>query len=197
MVADGAVFAVDRDAGEVAYMLVGAGELVEKGRLAAVLVTYEGKRELRVLGAGVALGVLALLRGAGLLTKAGVAGARSIILAGRAGAGRRGAGQLFFGKHAAGLDLRGFARTQGELISAQAHLKRVAHGRHFLQGNHNAWYQAHIKQVAAQFALSAHCRHTCALPRGKRVQCHDVLPFPSPNSPRVILSEHASHGARR
>ena len=197
MVADGAVFAVDRDAGEVAHMLVGTGKLVEEGRLAAVLVAYEGKCEPRVLGAGVALGVLALLRGAGLLAKAGVAGARAIILAGRAGTGRHGAGQLFFGKHGTGLDLRGFACAQGELISAQAHLQRVAHGRHFLQGNHNAWYQAHIKQVAAQFAFSAHCRHTCALPRGKRVQCHDALPFPSPNSPGVILAEHASHGARR
>ena len=197
MVADGAVFAVDRDAGEVAHVLVGAGELVEERGLAAVLVTYEGKRKLCVLGTGVALGVLTLLRGTGLLTKAGVAGARSIILARWAGAGRRGAGQLFFGKHGAGLDLRGFARAQGELISAQAHLQRVAHGRHFLQGDHNAWYQAHIKQVAAQFAFSAHCRHACALPRGKRVQCHDALPFPSPNSPGVILAEQWAHNARR
>ena len=81
MVADGSVFAVDRDAGEVAHVLVGTGELVEEGGLSAVLVANEGKRELRVLGAGVALGVFAFLRGAGLLAKTGVAGTRAIILA--------------------------------------------------------------------------------------------------------------------
>ena len=181
MVADGAIFAVDRDAGEIAHMLVGTGELVEEGRLAAVLVTYEGKRELRILRAGVALGMLALLRGARLLAKTGMAGACAIILARRAGTGRRGAGQLLVGKHGTRLDLGRLARTQGELVAAQAHLKRVAHGRHFLQSDHNAWYQAHVEQVATQFALPRNRRHTCALPWGKRVQCHDVLPFPSPN----------------
>ena len=197
MVADSTVFAVDRDAGEVTHVLVGAGELVEEGRLAAVLVAHKGKREPRVLRAGIALGMLALLRGARLLAKTGMASARAIIFARRAGTGRSGAGKFFFRKHGADLNLRGFARTQGELISAQAHLKRVAHGRHFLQSDHNTWYQAHVEQVATQFAFPYNRRYTCALPWGKRVQCHDVLPFPSPKSPGVILAEQRGQSTRR
>ena len=53
---DGTALPVHRDAGEVAHMLVGAGELVEQGRLAAVLVARQRK------GQGLALrqGMLAL-----------------------------------------------------------------------------------------------------------------------------------------
>ena len=43
MTFDNAAFPVHRDAREIAHVLVGTGELVEKGRLPAVLVTRQGK----------------------------------------------------------------------------------------------------------------------------------------------------------
>ena len=52
MVADGAVFAVDRHAGKVTDVLVGARQLVEQRGLAAVLVAGEGKVQRRALGHG-------------------------------------------------------------------------------------------------------------------------------------------------
>ena len=50
-----------------------------RGRLAVLLALVPAA--LGLLGAGVALGVFAFLRGAGLLAKTGVAGTRAIILA--------------------------------------------------------------------------------------------------------------------
>ena len=55
------ILAVDRDAGEVAHMLVTAGKLVEQRRLAAVLVPDEGQRERRARLAARTLGKSALL----------------------------------------------------------------------------------------------------------------------------------------
>ena len=43
MVADHAVLAVHRNAGKVAHMLVGAGQLVEQRGFAAVLIAGQGK----------------------------------------------------------------------------------------------------------------------------------------------------------
>ena len=45
MAADGAVFAVYCDAGEVAYVLVRAGKLVEQRGFAAVLIANQGEGE--------------------------------------------------------------------------------------------------------------------------------------------------------
>ena len=47
---DDAVLAVDGDAREVAYMLVGPCELVEKSRLAAVLLPCKGESQLGAFG---------------------------------------------------------------------------------------------------------------------------------------------------
>ncbi len=47
---DGAVLAVDGDAREVAYMLVGPRQLVEKGGFAAVLLSREGESQLGAFG---------------------------------------------------------------------------------------------------------------------------------------------------
>ena len=52
--ADDAVLAVHRDAGEVAHVLVGARELVEEGRLAAVLVADQGVGQRSIVGQGLA-----------------------------------------------------------------------------------------------------------------------------------------------
>ena len=47
---DDAVLAVDGDAREIAHMLVGPRQLVEKRRLAAVLLSGEGKSQLGAFG---------------------------------------------------------------------------------------------------------------------------------------------------
>ena len=52
VVADGAIFAVDRHARKVTDMLVGARQLVEQRGLAAVLVAGEGEMQRRTLGHG-------------------------------------------------------------------------------------------------------------------------------------------------
>ena len=52
MVADGAIFAVDRHAGKVTNVLVGARQLVEQRGLTAVLVASEGKMKRCALGHG-------------------------------------------------------------------------------------------------------------------------------------------------
>ena len=52
VVANGAVLAVDRHAGKVTDVLVGARKLVEQRGLAAVLVTGKGKMQRRALGHG-------------------------------------------------------------------------------------------------------------------------------------------------
>ena len=46
MGADGALLFVHRDAGEVAHMLIAAGELVKQGGFSAVGISYQGKREI-------------------------------------------------------------------------------------------------------------------------------------------------------
>ena len=56
MAPDDAVLPVDRHAGEIAYVLVRTGELVEQGRLAAILVACERERERRIVGKRVLVG---------------------------------------------------------------------------------------------------------------------------------------------
>ena len=52
MTANRAVLPVHGHAGEIADVLIGAGELVEEGRLAAVLIAGKGKGERRSFGQG-------------------------------------------------------------------------------------------------------------------------------------------------
>ena len=52
VVTDGAILAVDRHAGKVTDMLIGARQLVEQRGLTAVLVAGEGKMQGRALGHG-------------------------------------------------------------------------------------------------------------------------------------------------
>ena len=50
MPADRSVLPVDGHAGEIAHVLVGTGQLIEQGGLAAVLVPHQGKGQHRPLG---------------------------------------------------------------------------------------------------------------------------------------------------
>ena len=54
MSADRAVLPVHRDAGKVAHVLIGAGQLVEKGGFAAVLIAHQGKGQRGSIGKRIA-----------------------------------------------------------------------------------------------------------------------------------------------
>ena len=64
MTADRAVFAADCDTREIADMLIGTGELVEEGGLAAVLVAHEGEGQKSIVRKRIA--VSGLMEASGL-----------------------------------------------------------------------------------------------------------------------------------
>ena len=161
---DHAVFPVHGDAGEIAHMLVGAGELVEERGLAGILVAYQGKTQHRVLRQGIAgaLGVEFAL-----LAKARVEG-----FPGELQRGRR-ADRLFDPLR---LDLFRVLQTQGQLITVDAQFHGVSHGgqlhhRELRPGDH-----AHIQKMLPQRALAAYGQHPGALPGLAVFNGHNDLP---------------------
>ena len=177
MPADHAVLAVHRYAGEVAHMLVGAGELVEEGGLAAVLVAHQRKAQSRPLRQGIAraLGVeFALL-------------AETRMIGGPA----RGFCLLFDGGGLRPLnaDVLGVGQAQRQLIPAQAQLHGVAHGRKLDHGHLHAGDEAHIQKMLPQRAFAADACHAGGLARLQFVQLHVSLfsmaaPPDPPSAPR-------------
>ncbi len=143
VLADLAVLAVDGDAGEIANVLVRAGELVEQRGLAAVLVAHKGK-------------------GQGCAVRQGRAGALGVELAALAEAGvvrgrAPGGGTLLRGSCGRGGDLYLFSVCQAKrkLIAVEHQLHRVAHWRVFHHGHLGAGDDAHIQKMLAQRALTA------------------------------------------
>ena len=142
---DGTALPVHRDAGEVAHMLVGAGELVEQGRLAAVLVARQRK------GQGLALwqGMLALF---GVVASA-FAQARMlhhlVIPPGGCSGGR--------GRCRGDLDLCCVVQAQGQFIAVDLQLHGVAHGCKLHQRDLLAGDQPHVQKMLPQGSRPAHC----------------------------------------
>ena len=114
VVADGAIFAVDRHARKVTDMLVGARQLVEQRGLAAVLVAGEGKMQRCALGHG-------RLRGAGRIRP--LAECRMLRRADCGVGARTHIGVV----NAHELDASGIVLAQRQLVATQANLERVAH----------------------------------------------------------------------
>lgn len=115
-------------------MLVGAGELVEEGGLAAVLVARQGKGQLGPLGEGVLLGLGVILA---VLAQAGVGpglpqGGDGIPVDG-----------CFFADGGHG-DLLRVGQAQGQGVAVQAQLHGVAHGGVFHQGDLHPGDDAHV-----------------------------------------------------
>ena len=144
--ADDAVLAVHRHAGKVADVLVGAGQLVEQRRLAAVLVARQGKFQRLPLGDDRAV--------------------FAVVVAGRlaqfahAGVGDRGVAALIAGGavgfvNVVYLDFGGIRQAQRQLVSAQLQLNGVTHGGNLAQGHLGTRRKPHIQQVMAQLALAA------------------------------------------
>ena len=143
---DGTALAVHRHARKVADVLVGTGELVEQGSLAAVLVARQRKGQGLILRQGM-LPLLGVVLAA--LAKTRVLHHFSV----HRGVHRRG---LFGGGHG---DLCRVVQTQGQLIAVDAQLHGVAHGRQLYQRDLRPGDQTHIQKVLPQCACTAHGLH--------------------------------------
>ena len=155
LTADGAVLAIDGHAREIAHMLVGAGQLVEQCRLAAVLVAHEGEgqqssvRQRLARALGMELPFLAQARvGRGL-----------------AGGTRRGAGGALFAF--CDVDLFGVGKAQRQLIAVDAQLHRVAHRRKLDKGHLCAGNDPHIQKMLPQGAFASYGLNAPGLARAQ------------------------------
>ena len=154
LAADGAVLAVNSDAGEVTHVLIGAGELVEKRGLAAVLITCQGKGEQRVIGQGllIRLGVIdAALSQARVLGRIPAWLLLLLLLL-----------RLVDILH---IDFSRVVQAKRELIAVNPQLHGVTHGRKLHERHLSARNDAHIQKMLAQRTLAADCDNAGALTR--------------------------------
>ena len=158
--ADGAVLPVHGDAGEIAHMLIGAGELVKEGGFAAVLVAGQGK------------GQRALLQGqvmaASVFAHAGVGDGRN---PGLLSVNRKGVCVYVFNFNPPGL-----FQPQGQFIAPQRDLHRVPHGGNLLEHDLRLGGQPHVQQVVPQGTVAAHRPDKSGLAGLQFVHCHNLTP---------------------
>ena len=157
--ADAAVLAVDGDAGEIADVLVRAGQLIEQRSLAAVLIAGEGKGQCSAFGQGIF----------GLLFVKAAALAQTGMRHRRAPFRRRQRNRV---ADVFDLDLFCVRQAQRELVAVDAQLHRVAHRseldhRHIAVGN-----KTHIKKMLPQCAFAANRADGCSLADGQVFECH-------------------------
>ena len=144
VIPDRTALAVHRHAREIADVLVGAGELVEEGRLAAVLVARQRKGK----GGAVGQRVLALF---GVVASA-LAEARvlhRLFTFCRRLFRRRGFGQ-------SDPDAGGIVQPERQLVAVDAQLHRVAHRGKFDQRDLLTGDQPHVQKMLPQSAFAAH-----------------------------------------
>ena len=174
MITDGAVLAVDRHAGKVTDVLVGARKLVEQRGLTAVLVAGEGKMQRRALGHG-RLGSTGRIRP--------LAECRVLRRADCGVNARAGVGVV----HAHELNACGIVLAQRELVATQANLERVAHGGVLHHGDFGARRQTHVQNMLSE-CLVVRC-HRCdngVLSNLECIELHVRVPPPAPTG-RCIL----------
>ena len=143
-------------------MLVGAGELVEQGRFAAVLISGQRKCQHRSIRQRVfaLFGVVAAaLAQARVLHHPAGLPCRSCC-----GCFRRG-----------DLDPCRIVQPQGQLIAVDLQLHGVTHGGEFHQCYIRAGDQPHIQKVLPQRPLSPYIRDTARLTNVQFVQCHTLF----------------------
>ena len=142
--ADDAVFAVDGDAGEIADVLVGAGELVEEGGLAAVLVAGEGEGQCDAVVEGCFVFFVVI---DAAFAEAGMRDVRC------ARCGFVGVQECWVdGFH---LNVLGVGQSQCELVAMHGELHGVAEGRKFDELDIGAWDEAHVQKMLAQLIFAA------------------------------------------
>ena len=163
---DGAALLVDGHSREVAHVLIGAGELVEQGGFAAILVAGKGKGEHGALGQGV-LG-LAVVLPAHLAIARVILDCRSGVIMAVLDAGITVGAQLHF-------NLGCIVLAQGQAVAMQHKLYGIAHGGIFHQCHFHAGYHSHVEEVLAQGALSTHCLDGAGGAFGYFVECHLLL----------------------
>ena len=176
---DRAALAVDGHAGEVADVLIGAGQLIEQRRLAAVLVPRERKGQLRAL----------FERGFGLLdveaSFLAETGVLALDLRQRLLPNGRRVGRLDF-------DVRGVVKPQGQFIAVNAQLHRVAHRGELHQRDCRAGDHAHIQKVLPQRAFAADDLHNRASARLEFPECHQCLRLPTD----IVCADYNAYGKR-
>ena len=128
---DGTVLAVYGHAGEIADMLIGAGQAVEQGGLSAVLISDKGK------GQPILLSDFLFLSGA-VLSDARMlclflGEPMRLVLGNPPG--------FFYG------DLLGIRQSQGQLIAVDLDLDRVSHRGVFCDGQLGTGDHTHVKKV--------------------------------------------------
>ena len=142
MAADDAILPVHGDAGEVAHMLVGTGQLVEQGGLAAVLIAYQGKGQRRAVRQGIAA---TLGMETAFLTQSGVflgPGQRLFCFDGL---------RIYRGDP----DLFRFRQAEGQFISVDPQLHGIAHGGQLDHGHFRAGDDTHVQKVLAEGSFAA------------------------------------------
>ncbi|CDD53729.1 putative uncharacterized protein [Ruminococcus sp. CAG:379] len=136
------ILPIHRHAGKIAHMLIGAGQPVKQGGLAAVLVSHQGKGQHLFLrqGAFSCLGVI--------LAPLSQARVGNIPQAPLGYSGCRGSGDLLHE------DLLRIRQPQGQLIPMYPQLQRISHGRKLDQCHLRIRDQTHIQKVLPQGAFS-------------------------------------------
>ena len=159
VLADRSVLSVHCNAGEIADVLVGAGELVEQGGLAAVLIAHEGKGQGRPLRERVAasLGMKASALAETRMLSGPVAVVDPLILERLAGSD---------------LDFVCVIQAQCELVPVKHQLHRVSHRGILDDRDRNAGDQAHVEKMLAQGTFSADLRDHGSLTDLKLLECH-------------------------
>ena len=166
MALDRAVLAVHRDAGEVADMLVRAGDLVEQRRFAAVLVADQRKGEGRAVRQRIAAAFRVIFAA---LAEARVGG--DLLLAVRFRL-------LLFARGGHDLDLGRVGKPQRQLVPLNQKLHGISHRRVLYNADFRPGDHAHIKKVLAQRAFAVQPFDDHALSDFCVFQsCHSVFPF--------------------
>ncbi len=158
------IFAVNGHAREIAYMLVGTGQLIEKGGLAAILVAGKGEGQNRIfrersLIARVVLpafsesgmGILAAIEPA-VITRL------SLVLGGTI--------------HRTYLDACGISLAQCESVTVYEQFHRIAKRRQFGQRNLLPRDHSHVKKMLSQRAIAPYGLDNGRLTCFKLVKCH-------------------------
>ena len=168
---DDTVLAADRHAWEIADVLVRAGELVEEGGLAAVLLSRQGKGEYLALGQG-------MLVLPGMETPAFTQTGMGIVLVeGQIVAEifiDRPESLLFLSRFLVNLDFQGLGKPECQGITVDPDLHRIAHRGHLDQAHLGARDDAHIQEMLAKRAFASNLSDDGGLAYLQVFECHRV-----------------------
>ena len=171
--ADHSVLPVHGDAGEIAHVLIGTGELIEQGGLAAVLISRQRKGQHLPFRKGIRrfrIVVFAALAQTGVLDLV-VSAVGEFILNDRH--------LRILMPHIPGIgiheDLLRIRQTQGQFIPVHVQLHGISQRRELFQSDQRSRNEAHIQKMLAKGALSSDLRKHRRLSDGQFAKFHKVL----------------------